>query len=198
MFRILEAMDYLYTKELNNAVSLPDAAPLFLKNFVCAFGIFRALHSCIRGDIAIKNMCLIPFLTIVLMRTNSMSKCFSENCQKQLYTTLCHAIDSLNVAENIAVFAIQSNELQLMSEYRKALYCVDVNMADASFCTCEAKKYEKYISSLTTRISSVSSLQQQTCTDAIILRTIRSFLSRKHDVEVRQDYKQPKMAYKST
>ena len=51
-FRILEAIDYFYTKELNEAESLPDAITCFLKNFSCAFGVFRALQSCISGNAA--------------------------------------------------------------------------------------------------------------------------------------------------
>jgi hypothetical protein len=64
MFRILEAIDYFFTKELNNAWSLSDATTDCLKKFACAFGVFRALQSSMSGHEKIKVMCLIPFLSI--------------------------------------------------------------------------------------------------------------------------------------
>ena len=184
MFRILEAIDYFFTKELNNAWSLSDANTDCLKNFACAFGVFRALQSSMSGHEKIKVMCLIPFLSIIFIRTNAKSKEISEDAQKQLFSALYHAIESFKVAERIAVFALESNELQLMKEYRKSLLCVDVNIMDTNSSRYPIKKYDTIISQLTTRISCANSESTQAHVDPTFVATSRHFLSRKFDEQV--------------
>ena len=184
-FRILEAIDYFYTKELNEAESLPDAITCFLKNFSCAFGVFRALQSCISGDAANTKLCLIPFVSIIFIRTNAKLKVLSENCQRQLYSAFYHSIESFKLVEPITAFALESNELQLMTEYRKALHCVDVNMVDANSARYPTKKYDTFITRLTTRIATTTCELPRNSDDAIFLKTSRSFLSRRFDEDVR-------------
>lgn len=185
-FRILEAIDYFYAKELNDAVSQPDAITGFLKNFACAFGVFRALQSCISGDATIKKLCLVPFLSIILMRTNAKSKELSENCQSQLYSAFHHSIESFKLVECIANFALEANELQLMTQYRQALHCVDVNMVDVNSRRYPAKKHQTLINRLTTRIAANPTCDlPRNSDDAIFLKTSRSFVSRRFDEEVR-------------
>ena len=89
------------------------------------------------------------------------------------------------MAERIAVFALESNELQLMKEYRKSLLCVDVNMMDTDSSRYPIKKYDNIISQLTTRISSANSESTQAHVDPTFVATCRHFLSRKFDEQVR-------------
>jgi hypothetical protein len=182
VFRILEAVDYFFTKELNDAISFPDATTHFLKSFACAFGVFDALQNSIAGDTAIKIMCLLPFLSVIFMRTNAKSKGLSENGQKQLYSALYYAMESFEVVESIANFSSESNQLQLMAEYRKALHCIDANLTDTDSSRYLTKKYDGFITRLTSCIdaSSGNHVTQQFA-DSTFLTTTRSFLSRKYD-----------------
>jgi hypothetical protein len=189
VFRILEAADYFYAKELNDALLLStDAIMLFMKNFACAFGIFKALQGGISGNAVIKKLCLIPFLSIVFMRTNGKSKALSDHNQKELYSALFHSIESFKVAECLAVFALESNELQLMTEFRKALHCADTYMMDSDSARHPTKKYDDIISRLTSRISSSSKELPQQYADDAFRATSRSFLCRKFDEEVRLSF----------
>jgi hypothetical protein len=185
VFRVLEAIDYFFTKELNDAVQLQtDAIALFLKNFACAFGIFRALQSNISGDAFIKSLCLIPFLSIIFMRTNTKSNALSDHIQQKIYSALFYSIESFNVAECLVIFALESNELQLMTEYRKALHRADTYMMDTQYSRYPSKKYDNIISRLTTRISSANSDSSHHVADALFWTTSRRFLSRKFDEQV--------------
>lgn len=186
LFRILEAIDYFFTKELNDALSIPEASSYFLKMFSCAFGVFGALQSCLSGDCVIKKMCLFPFISIIFIRTNSKCKEISDKCQQQLYAALHHAIESFKIVERIAVFALESNEVLLMAEYRKVLHGVDFNLTDTDYSKQRAKSYDNIISRLTTRISSTTGDHRtQSLVDSTFLATSRCFLSRKFDGIVR-------------
>jgi hypothetical protein len=182
VFRILEAIDYFFTKELNDAVSLSEATAIFMKNFVCTFGIFGALQSCTFGDTAIKSMCLIPFLSIIFKRTNIKSKELSEYGQKQLYLAFNHAMESFEIVESMTIFVLESNELLLMTEYRKALHCVDINLMDTDYSTHTTKKYDDFITRLTTKIAgSDGDHPAAKPVDLTFLATTRNFLARQFD-----------------
>jgi hypothetical protein len=186
LFRILEAIDYFYTKELHDAVLLQtDTIALFTKNFACAFGVFRALQSSISGHTTIKNLCLIPFLSIIFMRTNTKCNELSDHIQRKIYSALFHSMDSFKVAGCLAVFALESNELQLMTEYRKTLYRADAFMMDTQYSRYPTKKYDNFISRLTTRISSAKSDLSHHVSETNFRTTFRSFMSRKFDEQVR-------------
>ncbi len=187
VFRILEAIDYFFTKELNDTVCLSEATAVFMKNFVCAFGIFGALQSCISGDAVIKSMCLIPFLSIIFKRTNIKSKDLSESVQKQLYSALYHAMESFEIVESIAVFVLESNELLLMTEYRKALHCIDTNLIDTDSSMHPTKKYDKFITRLSTAIAATDGDHLASkAVDFTFLATSRIFFARQFDGQVRQ------------